>query len=473
MVGDGGLAHRETARYSLTQVVVGPPGRDRPQSGMAETVADGHYLAIVEKILRDLDGQVEPWKRPWNNGVEGDQKAGGVPLRATGVAYGGRNAVRLREAARRDGRTLPTWMTAEEARSYNGAVRQGEWGEAIRGTTGSDGTFLDEGVMLSGPVVGPLRLKVYEVFNVGQIDGLPSQLYRHSWEIHPLNADERYHHAENFIRDLGVDIRTLVRQSGVGAWAFYSPTFDRIAMPPWELFDSGSDYYESLAHEVVHLATSRGRPADPGWPRVKARDLGRELVAEIGAAFLSVDLGISRAPRRIHASYINKWLEKEKHRVDAIYLFGAMRHAEAAVRWLHQEAPGYRLVPGITYRDDALSADDGMFRGVPDENLRLIAARDARRFVVAAEGLRRQDGRMGTAWQRAAVALLVEADSIDLDLVGVKAAVEAAVVVSGGAWVEAGAYIDGFRRETRRRLEEAVSVGGRWRLGGISGGRRM
>ena len=441
-------------------------------------VSDNHYRAIVAAIIRRLEGEVESWAGPWETGVDDDFLAGGRPLRHTGETGAGQNVVQLWSAQVYAGYVFPTWMTEEEARAYNGTVRAGENGETLFYARRGGGSFMDDGAGQLGMVSGLVRWlrgeDVVEVFNVDQIDGLPPRFYRHYWEIHPTNLDERDPHFEAFIRDLGVVVRHEVNPYGEGAEAEYSRLTDEILMPPWELFHSGVDYYETLAHEVVHWAISSGRPADPGWPMSDEREAREELIAEVGSAFLCADLGVSPAPRDGHVSYIAEWLPPGDPRVHVIFV-GTI--AEAAVRWSHQEAPGYRLEPDTARRGVPASEDDERSRAVPDEDRHLIAARDARRFVAAVEVARTLDDERDPAWQREVLALLVEADGIDLDMPGVRAAIEAEVAVAGAGRasveVDAAAYIETFRRETLRQLGSWVSESyPRWDRG-FPGGRWM
>lgn len=57
-----------------------------------------------------------------------------------------------------------------------------------------------------------------------------------------------------------------------------------------------------------------------------------ELVAELGAAFLCSDLGITPEPRADHAQYIKNWLEVLKSDKKAI--FTAASKASEAANWL-------------------------------------------------------------------------------------------------------------------------------------------
>jgi len=69
--------------------------------------------------------------------------------------------------------------------------------------------------------------------------------------------------------------------------------------------------------------------------RVKWGDEGyarEELVAELGAAFLCADLGITPEVREDHAAYIASWLEVLKG--DKRLVFAAASQAQRAVDYL-------------------------------------------------------------------------------------------------------------------------------------------
>ena len=59
-----------------------------------------------------------------------------------------------------------------------------------------------------------------------------------------------------------------------------------------------------------------------------------ELTAELGAAFLCADLGISASPREDHACYINNWLSAMK--ADAKTVFAAASAASKAMEYLQE-----------------------------------------------------------------------------------------------------------------------------------------
>jgi antirestriction protein ArdC len=62
-----------------------------------------------------------------------------------------------------------------------------------------------------------------------------------------------------------------------------------------------------------------------------------ELCAEIGAAFLCADLGITPETRDDHAAYIQSWLKVLKD--DKRAIFTAASHAQKAADYLHGLQP--------------------------------------------------------------------------------------------------------------------------------------
>jgi len=99
-----------------------------------------------------------------------------------------------------------------------------------------------------------------------------------------------------------------------GSKAFYSPITDRITLPPRELFTSAEEFYATALHETVHSSGGQKRLARDSI--VEAAPFGspmyslEELIAEMGAAFLCAEAGISPAVIENQAAYIQGWLKK-------------------------------------------------------------------------------------------------------------------------------------------------------------------
>ena len=115
---------------------------------------------------------------------------------------------------------------------------------------------------------------------------------------------QRIERAEAFFAATGAEIRHGGNQ------ACYSVMDDRVQMPPFEAFRDAGSYYATLAHECSHWTRHPSR-LDRDFGRKRWGDEGyamEELVAELGAAFLSADLDLTQEPREDHAAYIASWL---------------------------------------------------------------------------------------------------------------------------------------------------------------------
>jgi len=111
-----------------------------------------------------------------------------------------------------------------------------------------------------------------------------------------------------------------------GELACYVPSQDVIRMPDRRRFTGtqtsspAEAYYSTLCHELVHWSGAK-----PRLDRDLANRFGgeayamEELIAELGAAFLCGDLGLTQEPRIDHASYIKNWLTVLKNDKKAIF----------------------------------------------------------------------------------------------------------------------------------------------------------
>jgi antirestriction protein ArdC len=116
-------------------------------------------------------------------------------------------------------------------------------------------------------------------------------------------------------------------------------------MPDLPTFRDGESFYAVLAHEMTHWTRHESR-LDRDLGRKRFADAGyamEELVAEIGAAFLCADLGITPETRDDHAAYIQSWLKVLKD--DKRAIFTAASHAQKAADYLHGLQPQADTAP--------------------------------------------------------------------------------------------------------------------------------
>jgi antirestriction protein ArdC len=285
------------------------------------------YACVTDKIIADLEKGELTWRKPWN----AEHLAGRIerPLRHNGVPYQGINIILLWAAACAREFTAPLWMTYKQAKQLGGHVRKGAKGELVVYADTFTKTERDEnGKDIEQQI--PF-MKGYTVFNVEEIEELPEHFYARA---EPVNPDiERIESAERFFTATGADIRHG------GDRAYYALQPDYVQMPPFETFRDAESYYATLAHELTHWTRHPSR-LDRDFGRKRWGDEGyarEELVAELGSAFLSADLGLTPETREDHAAYIGSWLEVL--RSDKRFIFQAARFAQAAVEHLQSYQP--------------------------------------------------------------------------------------------------------------------------------------
>ncbi len=285
------------------------------------------YARITNRIIDDLERGVRPWLNPWSAA----NTAGRItrPLRHNGQPYSGINVVLLWSEAVARGFVSPIWMTFRQALALGGHVRKGETGSTVVYANRVTKTERDDNGDEVEREISFLR--AYTVFCVDQIDCLPDHYHT---KVEPiLDPVTRIDRADAFYAATRADIHHG------GTQAYYALVSDHVQMPPFETFHDAEAYYATLGHELVHW-TRHGSRLDRDFGRKRWGDEGyarEELVAELGAAFLCADLGITPEPRVDHAAYIASWLKVLRN--DERFIFSAAAHAQRGVDFLHRLQP--------------------------------------------------------------------------------------------------------------------------------------
>jgi antirestriction protein ArdC len=257
------------------------------------------YSIITDRIVNLLEKGIVPWQKPWHGGEQSPRNL------VSGKEYRGVNVFLLNAMTYQS----PYWLTYKQAEELGGNVKRGEkscpvvfwkWLEAERAENGS------------GKRIPFLRY--YSVFNVAQCEGITAD------KIPALGASERQHSpiqaAETIIA--GMPKRPEIKTCGTRA--FYSPGLDSVTMPSVEQFKSSQDYYSVLFHELTHATGHESRlnrkgigGTDGEWSAFGSTPYAREeLVAEMGAAFLSAQACIVERTLDNSAAYIKSWLSRLK-----------------------------------------------------------------------------------------------------------------------------------------------------------------
>ncbi len=258
------------------------------------------YAIVTDKIINLLESGVVPWRRPWSS-------TGMLRNLVSKKPYRGANFFLLSASKY----VSPFWLTMRQANELGGHIRKGEestvvvfWkvDDAKQSTEDLDGEETD------GKTRRRFLLRYYRVFNLEQcelpravLDKLPKiETHEHD----PIEAAERI--------IAGMPNPPEIQYAG--SKAFYSPITDRITLPPRERFTSAEEFYATAMHESVHSSGSEKRLAREGICEVapfgSALYSKEELCAEMGAAFLCAEAGISNAVIDNQAAYVAGWLKK-------------------------------------------------------------------------------------------------------------------------------------------------------------------
>lgn len=278
------------------------------------------YQEVTDRIVEQLEKGTLPWVKPWKDG--NNTACPNMPYNAaTKRAYSGINVLLLA--------CMPFasngWMTFKQAKDRGGYVRKGEQGSMVTlfKPVSKDSGETDEN---GKPILkGYALLRSYCVFNVEQIEwpeGSKEPEAPEPGEIAGTSADE-------LAAVLKCDLRIQ------GTKACYIPSADQVHMPALKLFKDQDNYNATLLHELTHWTGHKSR-CDRDLRNRFGDDAYafEELIAEMGAAFLGMQMGIPYENLQ-HDSYIASWLKVLKDDKKAI--FAASSQARQSNEWVQAE----------------------------------------------------------------------------------------------------------------------------------------
>ena len=275
---------------------------------MTNTNRASVYDVVTNRIIEKLEQGIAPWIKPWAAGSNGGSDRNVISKKE----YSGVNRLILGMS----GYSSPIWGSFKQWEQLGASVKRGEKGTQV--------VFYSQVTKSEIKPNDPTPenstyslLKTYYVFNIDQVEGVeietPAPVIP---EFNPVPA------LEDRIVKTGANIKHE------GARAFYNRTADSITLPDRTLFLSEAHYYATALHELTHWSGAPHR-----LDRTKGKRFGdtayafEELVAEMGAAFLCADYGITGELQ--HADYIGNWLQCLKNDNKAIFNAAALAQRAA------------------------------------------------------------------------------------------------------------------------------------------------
>jgi len=282
------------------------------------------YEIITEKIIKQLESGVAPWRKPWTCQTPANL--------VTQKEYRGLNIFTLAS----QGFPSRFWLTFNQAAKLGGRIRKGEKSSPVifwtvgeeRETTTQDGTK---------ETSRPFLLRYYSVFNFSQTEGIdiPAALLQETRTNDPIETCE--------LIVTNMPNPPAFEQSDK---AWYSLSNDMVGMPARGLFQSSEEYYSTLFHELSHASGHVKRLHRENFDNQahfgSESYSKEELIAEMSAAMLCGIAGIEQKTLENSAAYLKTWIARLKS--DSRLLVSAASQAQKAADFIqgkivaHQEA---------------------------------------------------------------------------------------------------------------------------------------
>jgi antirestriction protein ArdC len=280
------------------------------------------YQTVTDRVIDLMQSYGGDWINPFKKRGLSYQPHNPI----TGNAYKGMNVLLLATTPY----SQPCWAGYGQWAEKRCQVRKGE-----KATMIIYWKILEHTVTVGGETRTTKRplLRYLSVFNAEQVDGDYAETLR-ATVAEPIKSDvDTFAAAEAVFAGTGATIRHSIKPA-----AFYSPSEDYVHLPERSLFEATATssatecYYSTLAHELTHWTGHTSRLNRDQRNRFGSDAYAfEELVAELGAAMLCAELGISIEPRADHAQYLNGWLKVLKADNGAIIKAASLAKQAAAL----------------------------------------------------------------------------------------------------------------------------------------------
>ena len=285
------------------------------------------YQEVTDKIMGLLEKGVAPWRQTWSS-------YGLARNYVSGKTYNGINKILMNNTSH----PIPYFLSFKQVKALNGMVKKGAKGEQVFFFSAfykddNNKTISEEeakALKAAGKKFKKLTtLRYFNVFNVADVENIES----HIPEVE-LKENEQIEKCEGIIKEMPncPEIKNINANE-----AYYNALKDFINMPDIKQFNNSAEYYVTLFHETIHATGHKDRLNRKGI--TEPNKFGsipysqEELIAEMGASFLSAEVGINFSEIvENNAAYLQGWLNKLKE--DKRFIFRTAGKAQQATKYI-------------------------------------------------------------------------------------------------------------------------------------------
>ena len=316
---------------------------DKKYNNDGPSAADKALERFTELMIEKIQTLQGDWKKPWFT-----PGATQPPQNLSGRHYNGGNSLMLMLQAEKMGYDIPVWGTFDRitnlnyVKDKNGNVFQArdKHGNKLPMVTVNKGEKSFPVFLTTFTVMNPEtkeripyddyrnlskedqakykvypKLQVFNVFNVAaqtnleltrpeMYEKLKAQAAGHMQQ----QGDLKSHPAIDLMIDENLFFCPINQVKGDKA--YYSPTNDHIVVPKREQFVDGETFATNTLHECAHATGADSRLARHlgGNPFGSPEYAREELIAELSAAVISSQYGMSKHIKNDSAQYLKSWL---------------------------------------------------------------------------------------------------------------------------------------------------------------------
>lgn len=285
------------------------------------------YAEVTNQIISLLEKGITPWRQTWSS-------YGLARNYVTNHIYRGINRLLLNNTQY----SIPYFMTFRQVKQLNGKIKKGAKADQAYYFSiyykdeHNKIISVEEAQQLKkeGKTIKTFRLlKYFNIYNIANIEGIEFNIP----EVQ-LKENKQIEKFESIIKDM--PNRPEIQFNNANE-AYYNPILDYINMPDIKQFETSEEYYVTLFHELVHSSGYKSRLNRKGI--TQAHQFAsipyseEEIIAEMGAAFLSAEVGINYdAVVENNAAYLQGWLNKLK--ADKRFIFKVSGQVQQATRYI-------------------------------------------------------------------------------------------------------------------------------------------
>lgn len=271
------------------------------------TKTDEIIKKIANKFVEKIENFSGEWKEPFF------RTALQTPINVQSKKrYRGLNIVSLWLNAEEKGFTSNVWGTFDQWKEKGKSIRKGETGTPVFffkttkyevETTGENGEILTE-------EKESCVIRYYIVFNA-------CQMTEYAPEAAEETSQDTLEEISNF-KNIFMDKVGIEYEEGKGR-ACYIPSIDKVYLPSIEQYLIKSEYIPTACHEFIHASGAKHRLNRDFSGKFGDESYAfEELVADIGAGFLSAALGKKYIFQNNNIAYLKSWTNILKDKPRAI-----------------------------------------------------------------------------------------------------------------------------------------------------------